>query len=287
MDYCVICKNTGTLNLGIKMDYFTLYHCKDCKSLTAHPRPTSHFQIDYHNTETYHSHPYFKNRRIKMTYEKRCRTLFEKVYKLFPHFINDKGLHHLDIGCDTGQFLLSAQKIYKTIPYGIDVSNRAINEAKNYNISTFCGELKDAPSNFNQFPIVTVIDLIEHVNEPLELLTQINRRMCSGGMCYIETPNLKSIIFELTKFINSTTHGQFKTLCERVFPQEHIQYFSQKGLERLCIEAGFKIKIQYNRVLSMDDIGSSLLIKLGMGMLQCVDKLRNEAILSCVILEKI
>src|SRR6185437_11236606 len=81
-----------------------LFKCGSCRSLTALPRPSAEKQGAIHDSAEYFAHPYFELRRHQLdAVERRCRVVFEKIGAVID--LNSlRGLTHLDVGCDTGDF---------------------------------------------------------------------------------------------------------------------------------------------------------------------------------------
>ena len=129
-------------------------------------------------------------------------------------------------------------------PYGIEISEYAssiakkrIGEDKVYN-----GSLENAPFKKNYFNLITMIDTIEHVRNPIEALLKareylnITINSNGGGYCMITTPNTDSL--------------SAKIMGKRWlhYNSEHLNYFNIKSMQKLSELTGFKI-IKYGTLL--------------------------------------
>lgn len=279
---CIACGNQVSQIPVVNIKQFTLFSCSNCQSLVNLPRPHEQDQIQLHNTTDYFDHPYFEKRRQANQSTARCR----KIYHQIPISQRQGGFRHLDVGCDTGELVLAAKKLYDVIPYGVDTSVKAIHQAIQQGVHAFCGPIEQAPTDFNDFSLITAMDIIEHVVNPTSFLQAIYNRLQKNGFVYLETPNVRSTIYQLANTLSKLTNGKPEWLCERMFPKEHIQYFSEKGLRQLAEKIGFKILFIKKKTLPFSDIGSSSLIRLGVSFLQGIDICLNRRILYRCLLTK-
>jgi ubiquinone/menaquinone biosynthesis C-methylase UbiE len=94
---------------------------------------------------------------------------------------------YLDIGCGTGMFLREIGK--GRMSYGVDVSEQAL---------SYCSKKVDAslvrafgnklPFKEDVFSFVSLLDVVEHVDNDLELLKEVNRVCKSGAIVVITVP---------------------------------------------------------------------------------------------------
>jgi 2-polyprenyl-3-methyl-5-hydroxy-6-metoxy-1,4-benzoquinol methylase len=114
---------------------------------------------------------------------------------------------------------------------GVEISRYAADEARrNFGLDTFVGTLEDlhrsAPGT--QFDVLTLFDLVEHVEEPVALLKLAGEMLKPGGLCVIRTPNIEAL--EVGIFGN-----HYHSL-----KMEHLQYFSATSLCRVMELAGLR-----------------------------------------------
>jgi SAM-dependent methyltransferase len=75
------------------------------------------------------------------------------------------------------------------------------------------------------FDLILLIELIEHVADPVGLLTECRRRLAAEGRLFLTTP------------CGETTRGNRKTNAYET--KEHIQFFTERSLRLACAIAGF------------------------------------------------
>jgi cyclopropane fatty-acyl-phospholipid synthase-like methyltransferase len=239
-----------------------------------------------HDDAAYFEHPYFQQRRhAQRASDRRCRQIFARL-NTGINLEMLRGDRMLDVGCDTGEFLASAARQFGILPVGVDVSSRAVQQAKANGIEAYITDLENAADYLKAFSVITAIDLIEHVVDPRSLLQQIFSRLRPGGITYLETPNIYSSIYQVGSWLCHLTKGQPKATFERLFPDQHIQYFTGNSFATLAQECGFEIVQLSARPLPFSDLATSLPIRFGLAGLQLFDKLIRNEILICGLFRK-
>lgn len=158
--------------------------------------------------------------------EKGRRSAATVLLKKIARF-KDRG-RLLDVGCATG-FLLDEAKKIGWEPYGIDMSEWAVNFAKEkLSLNVFKGLLKEASFPDNYFDAVVINDVIEHMPDPKEILQEVRRILNPAGVLCISTPDVNSFT---SKLLKARWWG---------IQQAHIYYFSKETLSKMLDAAGFK-----------------------------------------------
>jgi SAM-dependent methyltransferase len=281
---CAICQQLLEADPIARLPRYYFRKCEHCGSWTCLPRPGAGEQAAIHDSEDYFEHPYFRLRRaITASQRKRCLGVFKHLSKAVDP-ASLRGERMLDIGCDTGLFLKTAQQEFGIIPMGVDVAARAIEEARAQGIEAFHGILEDAPRDFAGFAAASAIDLIEHVPDPAALLREVRNRLRPGGVVYLETPNIQSVIYRFGRVLNDLTGGKPADLMERLFPPQHIQYFTLKSFRQLADGVGLQVVSLTTRVLPAAHIAASLSALVPISILQACDRILGTEILICSVL---
>lgn len=135
----------------------------------------------------------------------------------------------LDIGCDVGHFLKEAKKRGWEV-YGTEFTEEAISKCRQQGIQIFQGKLKAEWFAPEMFDIVTSFEVIEHINNPVEEVVNVNKILRKNGLFYVTTPNFNSI----ERFI---LKGRYESVIQ--YP-EHLCYYTKKTLNYLLSNNGFK-----------------------------------------------
>lgn len=282
---CVACHSGLTGEVMVRLGPVTLIECTTCASWTYLPRVAATEQALLHSSEEYFAHPYFQGRRCEAITDRRCRETFERIAKACD-LESLRGEKVVDVGCDTGTFIASAAKQFGIRPVGLDVAELAVREACRLGVEAYHAGLAQAPSHLRDLPLITAVDLVEHVIDPDEFLDEIRRRLRPGGYFYLETPNIRSLVYRLGARLCRWTGGRPRAPFERLFPQQHVQYFTPEALLDLARRHGFEPAWVGLRTLPWRDLATSLFVRLGLVAVQGLDVLLKRQILTCAVLRK-
>jgi 2-polyprenyl-3-methyl-5-hydroxy-6-metoxy-1,4-benzoquinol methylase len=270
----------------VRLGAARLEGCAACGSWTWLPRPTPQQQAAVHDNAEYFEHPYFQERRRQAdAVRRRCRLAFEHITAVVPAE-RLRGRRLLDVGCDTGALLRAAQELYGVVPVGLDIASRAVAEARASGVEAYCCDLEAAPSQVRNMPVITAIDLVEHVVDPEGFLRQVRARLAPGGVAYLETPNIRSLVYRTGRLLHRLTGGRPRPTFERLFPAQHVQYFTERGFAVLAEKAGLEVARLDKRVLPRADLATSRVVGLGLTALQLLDRVFGTPILLCAVLRR-
>jgi SAM-dependent methyltransferase len=96
----------------------------------------------------------------------------------------------LDIGCGAGPFMAVLRKRGWN-PIGVDVNEGAIAAARDRGFDVRLGSIDAAPTPANGFDAAVLMCALEYFSEPIDTLEQVHRRLRSGGVLALETPNAR------------------------------------------------------------------------------------------------
>lgn len=134
----------------------------------------------------------------------------------------------LDVGCALG-LMLEVATAQGWEAAGVEPSDFAARyAAERSGCTVYPGMLQEAGFASQSFDVVTLMDVIEHVVRPRELLIEIHRVLRPGGVLFSVTPNFGSFFVHL---YGREAYG--------VGPSEHINCFEASTLRKLILNAGF------------------------------------------------
>jgi SAM-dependent methyltransferase len=240
-----------------------------------------------HDSAEYFEKEYFDARRgQEVVTERRARRVLDLVAANRPE-LRLAGARVLDIGCDTGEFASALARLCGAESYGVDVAARPLERARELGLEVSHGDLSHAPHNFENFALVTAIDLIEHVPDPGALLEEIGRRLAPRGLVYLETPNWRSAVYAVGSLAARALGSRPRLAFERLFPPEHVQYFTSEGLRALTHGTGFRPVTLFAQPLRREALAAGPLVAAGVGAIQIADRLTGREILLSALLEPI
>lgn len=132
----------------------------------------------------------------------------------------------LDIGAGSGIMVESALEMGYDAE-GIEPSKWLQKQADKRSLPIHLGTFPMEGLSEN-YDIIALVDVIEHVNNPKELLSEINRHLNNDGIFIVITPDVESLTARFLKW--KWWH----------FRVAHIGYFSKKTLTRIAMDAGFE-----------------------------------------------
>jgi len=138
-----------------------------------------------------------------------------------------KSGNFLDVGCSFGGFLEAASRFYT--PYGIEMSEFSCGYAKKiFGDRIHCGTLSTHPFRENSFSVITMIELIEHLDDPAYAVRESFKLLDTGGLLLIQTANMDG--------------KQARDLGPdyEYFMPGHLSYFSKRNLILLLKNCGFR-----------------------------------------------
>lgn len=276
---CVVCGLGLPKTVCVQLGEFRLFECDSCGSWTSWPRETVESQAQLHDSTEYFDHPYFElRRRTTPAFRKRCRRVFAQLGK-GVELASLRGQRFLDIGCDAGAFLSCAQADLGVVPVGIDVAGRAVELCRRARIEAHRCSIEEAPAHVTDFPVITAIDLIEHVVNPAAFLVEVRKRLRPGGVFYAETPNIRSVVYKTGRWFSALAKGKPVAALGRLFPPQHVQYFTIQSLVGMARLAGLEPVDVTTRVLPGADIAVSWPVRLALSAMQTLDRPRRSGIL--------
>jgi SAM-dependent methyltransferase len=130
----------------------------------------------------------------------------------------------LDVGCGMAQFLRLARRRFRSRCIGVELDPKFAEaeqpEGVDVRIADF--ESLDMPARFD---LITMFQLIEHLNQPADALRKAWEMLKPGGYLYIETPAANSLAFKV-----------FGKYWMPLFPPYHRHVFSMCSLRSLIGE---------------------------------------------------
>lgn len=152
----------------------------------------------------------------------------------------------LEIGCGAGQFIRAIKQLRpELVCHGCDISQEALRMAREdsrEDITYAFNEGCTLPYENNSMDAVLIFDVLEHVDNPEKLLSEVQRVLKPQGILYMFVPcegDGLSFWHWLDKL------GQKHDLTKK--HAGHINYFSRKELLRLVYRQGFtKNYIRYS-----------------------------------------
>jgi 2-polyprenyl-3-methyl-5-hydroxy-6-metoxy-1,4-benzoquinol methylase len=235
MPKCPICAQSRTSYYATAQDIeyftspadFTFYRCADCEVLFLDPMPADRLSEIYPaNYYSFHGNDgHSIAQRIK-------QVLDHRTFAALTRDVKGASLAALDVGGGSGWLLddlkRAEPRVVRTAVVDIDPRAEEIARANGhaYYLTTF--------ENFRtseRFDVILMLNLIEHVTDPMRVLRKAKELLQPGGRIWIKTPNFDALDARLFK---DRSWGGFHT-------PRHFVLFTKDSLVRHCEAAGFKV----------------------------------------------
>lgn len=95
----------------------------------------------------------------------------------------------LDVGCGNGQISRKLISEKSCECYGLDFSDKILDELKKHNIKTVYSHLPEIPCKDEFFDSVICIETLEHLDKPYETLGQMYRVLKPEGLILFSVPD--------------------------------------------------------------------------------------------------
>jgi SAM-dependent methyltransferase len=133
----------------------------------------------------------------------------------------------LDVGCSAGR-TVEMFRLCGWQAEGIDVDPQAVDFAQSKGLHVSLGTIDTLKCASPRYHLITLIDVIEHVENPSSLVRRCMELLLPNGLLYAKTPAADSLPH---RFLGDVWLDS----------AEHLQFFSRRTLQRLLVDSGFQI----------------------------------------------
>lgn len=222
---CPVCANTNITPFQWESPELPLRTCRECGLVfLSSPPPASHLQHIYENG--YYAH---WQGEWQTVWDNKLRSSRRILDKVAPYVLAPSGTPSLlDVGCAHGFFLEAArERGFKTS--GVEIAPDAVAYAKDRGLEVLQGTILDAPFADASLDVITAIDVIEHLPDPMAFADSVRRLLVPGGLMVLVTPDISN----WTAWLMRGRWPHYKS--------EHVLYYSPRSIRKLCELGGFKI----------------------------------------------
>ena len=222
-----------------KIDNWAIEECDACGFAKIDPMPVRESRAECYSEKKIIE----RNVRQKSSlqnFSRLLKRLFSKItkrdkkaifYDKLRRYLSPKS-KVLDIGCGDGSFLRKAKENF--VCTGIEISGYLASLARKHSgFRVISGNFLDMEFNNEEYDGVTLISLLEHLDDPLQAVKKCSEFLRPGGILLLKTVNYSC----LNRRIKKERWTGFR-------PPDHVVYFNPYNLKLLLKKAGFgKIKI--------------------------------------------
>lgn len=227
---CPACGGPGR-DRRYRVEDYDLYRCQDCRTEFLVPNaarePVAHTYWDDYKFQIY------GDDRVRSDYEARYRTVLEASRRYTSTL-----RRVVDVGCGVGNFLewVRSEGMDGT---GVDVDDDAIATCRERGLdATRLEDLHDrVPAG--SVDLVTLWDVVEHLDDPAEVVRDLTSLLRPGGLMAFETPDasfpVRPAVIAIRKVAEPIRWS------DMLYYSDHLTYFTVAGLSTLVERAGLEV----------------------------------------------
>jgi SAM-dependent methyltransferase len=212
MENCVLCQSSKFISIYRQKDW-TVIKCGQCGLVRTERKIKPQYE-QYHRDEDYQK------------FESLFRNIFLKRFNIVNKYFRKPGVV-LEIGTSTGTML----EIFKNKGWdvwGIEPS-RSGDVARRKGIRVIKSIFESAKLSSDYFDLVVINHTLEHLENPVLVLSKIKRVLKKGGLVLVDVPNFDSLKSQILG-VN----------WPYLLPLEHNYQFTRESLEKIFKKVGLK-----------------------------------------------
>lgn len=232
LDQCPICNGWLLLphlrvrDNSVSREFFTLVLCSECGFCFTNPRPSSEQIGRYYEDPKYISHGGTGKGIQEKVYRLARRLAIKAKHRLVSRYFSNGSV--LDIGCGTGEYLAYLkEKGYRCT--GVEPSLRAREQAIRHYSLNVLPDISNIPSQ-EQFVVVSLWHVLEHVHNPRKELGCIHSLLRTGGVLILAVPDRESW--------DAIHYGPDWAAYD---VPRHLSHFRRQDMKRLLVSQGFEL----------------------------------------------
>jgi len=174
---------------------------------------------------------------------------YSKVAELLTEEVaTGRRLRIVDVGCGYGSVSGALASAGHEV-YGVEIGNDAVRALPERGIRPIKGDIgRSLPIADATMDVVLLLDVLEHVFNPLWLLAEARRVLCDRGAVVITVP----LYFDLVDRVRLLVSGSILSYDNLVYGREvagrfrsynydHIRFFRPRDVEEMMQLSGFKV----------------------------------------------
>ncbi len=222
---CPACSNAALSSLLFYKNSIPVYKCSVCGLGMAAPEefdPSKYYNEAYFNggkADGYSDYVQTK---------KTLQAQFAREFRLLKE-MQPQGGKLLELGCAYGYFLEVARQHYQV--YGLELCEEAVADCQARGLA----EVRQGPINKENLlsvptvDIVVMLDVIEHLSDPLSSLSEATAKLRPGGILLLTTGDFASLCARIT--------GKYWRLMT---PPQHLWFFTPTAIKMLGEKLGLE-----------------------------------------------
>ncbi|MGA2090776.1 MAG: class I SAM-dependent methyltransferase [Endomicrobiales bacterium] len=222
---CVLCASPRACKKFSVIDTDTIMRCSACGLEFMWPQADAAYRDQLYSRDYYQSWGDIRTNTALRAMKRKTADFYLNAISRYK-----KSGALLDVGCAAG-YLLESARDRGFLPYGIEYSNYSatVAQEKFGSDAVRIGTIETSNFPGHSFDVITMIDLLEHVPDPVGTLSRAKEMLKPGGIIVIVTPDTDA----LTNVIMGKRWTHYK--------KEHLYYFNKQSMQALSSRTGFSM----------------------------------------------
>lgn len=241
---CTLCRST-TYGLVHDMGWRRVLRCTGCRLVRADPLPSIdekqaiETQGYTEASEFPEVRDFFANCNRDFVEDPVIREMVRHLARL-EHATGGPG-SLLDIGAGTGILMhLASKRGWR--PEGIDIAPLTAEKvAQEFGFKITIAPFEQYDFGGRHFDAITMLDVLEHVVDPLTTLRRVYELLRPGGAVAIAVPNQRSLLTYIVGMYARLRGEAANKLLFRLYVPPHLYYFTPPTLRQMVETAGFRV----------------------------------------------
>jgi 2-polyprenyl-3-methyl-5-hydroxy-6-metoxy-1,4-benzoquinol methylase len=218
---CPICNNKNIFN-SWNYETYKIYECLICSHEFTLPFKSGDVEY-YKKNEIYFN---LKSQMLNNLIPSTHFDILNKILKTIKSNFNNNKINIFDFGCGSGFYLHELKKRGYEDSLGVDFNEEVIEAAKEvYGVNAKNLNINDLIKNNSKYDLILLNQVLEHVDNPVELVKNLHKLLNNDGILFISVPNIN--YFKIKKLIRSGN------LPSGNYPPHHISFFNKNSLKYL------------------------------------------------------
>jgi SAM-dependent methyltransferase len=236
---CPICRNGSTLLYGLPNG--DIRRCGTCGVAFRDNLVAGDAATEMYEDDAYLDTPYFERLKAGSPRDVEPWLVYARVLGKLETLTATRSL--LDVGASYGAFLELARERGWDVS-GVELASKAVAYASGQRkLDLFTGTLEQASYPSDRFGAVTMWDVVEHLDSPLDTLREVHRVLAPGGVLVIFTINQKSLINRVGHLLHRASFGAASRPLVLLYDIHHNFFFDRRTLTHVLRRAGFEAPV--------------------------------------------
>lgn len=240
---CPFCRSDEAQATYLRPDGLTVHRCARCRAFFVSPAPSEgQLRRFYDHYDESHGREAQVGAAALAASYARIDPFSDLRIRELGSLFEFRGARVLDVGFGRAQFLYAVRKL-GAVPFGLELDAEALEIARSLGIGAAREDIASHSAEAG-YDLVSLLDLVEHPLEPMDVLRHARELLCPDGLLVLWTPNGEpaSGDDQPTQFRVDLEHMQYLTvgtcawiavqLDMRVVHLETVGYPALEGIDR-------------------------------------------------------